>query len=170
MTCVIVNDASCLIDLRKGRLLHAMLSLPHRFVVPYPVRMSELLDFTPQEWRILDDSGLETFDLPPEAVTRAFAIRAQHPRLSPNDCFCLVATLQHENATLLTGDQLLRRVAGAHQLDVHGILWMIDLLHENGVGQADLLVSALETWRDDPTVFLPREEIERRLRIIRRLL
>lgn len=75
MACVIVNDASCLIDLRKGRLLHAMLSLPHRFVVPFPVRVSELLDFTAQEWRLLDDGGMETFDLPPDSVGEGFGSR-----------------------------------------------------------------------------------------------
>ena len=31
MTTVVVNDASCLIDLHKGRLLHAMLGLPFRW-------------------------------------------------------------------------------------------------------------------------------------------
>jgi hypothetical protein len=54
---VIVNDASCLIDVKKGQLLHAMLSLPYQFAVPLPVRVSEVLDFTDQEWRILDDGG-----------------------------------------------------------------------------------------------------------------
>lgn len=37
MTTVIVNDASCLIDLHKVRLLPVMLKLPYRFVVPLPV-------------------------------------------------------------------------------------------------------------------------------------
>lgn len=87
MACVIVNDACCLIDLRKARLLHAVLSLPQRFVVPYPVRASELLDFTAQEWQLLDDGGLETFDLPPDAVKEALTIKAQRSRLSANDCF-----------------------------------------------------------------------------------
>lgn len=43
MTRIIINDASCLIDLLKGRLLHAMLALPFEFVIPHPVRHSELL-------------------------------------------------------------------------------------------------------------------------------
>ena len=67
MTCV-VYDASCLIDLRKGRLLEALCRLPCRFVVPLPIRESEVLDFTPHEWAILDRGGMETHDLPPERV------------------------------------------------------------------------------------------------------
>ena len=52
MPVVVVNDASCLIDLRKGRLLQALCRLPFRFVVPLTVRESELLDFSPSEWAI----------------------------------------------------------------------------------------------------------------------
>ncbi|GEO43526.1 hypothetical protein SAE02_76740 [Skermanella aerolata] len=170
MACVIVNDACCLIDLRKARLLHAALSLPHRFVVPYPVRASELLEFTAQEWQLLDDSGVETFDLPPDAVSEALAIKAQRGRLSANDCFCLVATARHDNAVLLTGDQLLRKSAGEMGIEVHGVLWIIDLLQDAGWRPLELLVSALETWRGDPAVFLPAEEIDKRLRALRRLM
>ncbi len=46
MTRVVVNDASCLIDLRKGRLLPMLCRLPYRFVVPLPIRESELLTLT----------------------------------------------------------------------------------------------------------------------------
>ena len=44
MTTVVVNDASCLIDLHKGQLLNVMLTLPYRFVVPLPIRQAEALD------------------------------------------------------------------------------------------------------------------------------
>lgn len=170
MVCVIVNDASCLFDLRKGRLLHAMLSLPFQFVVPYPVRASELLDFTAQEWRVLKDGGVITFDLPPDAVAEALLIQADRARLSANDCFCLVTAACHDDAVLLTGDQALRRVAGEMGLEAHGVLWLIDRLHEAAQCPLDLLVSALETWRDDPAVFLPNDEIELRLRALRRMM
>lgn len=169
MTCIIVNDASCLIDLRKARLLHAIISLPHQLVVPYPVRASELLNFTPQEWRLLDDGGVVTFDLPPDAVAEALAIKGKRGRLSANDCFCLVTAARHEDAVLLTGDQLLRQAAAGMGMEVHGVLWIIDLLAQAAWKPLELLVSALESWRDDPTVFLPEDEIEKRLRAIRRL-
>ena len=60
---VVVNDASCLIDLRKASLLHFMVLLPYRLIIPVPVRASELLNFTAQEWAIID-AGIEPFDLP----------------------------------------------------------------------------------------------------------
>ena len=51
MSTVVVNDASCLIDLYKGRLLDAMLTLPYRFVVPLPIRHAEALDLTERDSR-----------------------------------------------------------------------------------------------------------------------
>ena len=167
MTCVIVNDASCLIDLHKGRLLHVLLRLPYRFVIPLPVRESELLSFTEQEWQLLDDAGLETFNLSSELTSRAFVARSQHPRLSPYDCFCLVVTEHHGDSVLLTGDNLLRRVAADRGMDVHGALWIIDELAAGNHCEHELLVSALEAWQTDDAVFMPTDEIAVRLRRLR---
>jgi len=167
VTRVIVNDASCLIYLHKGRLLHTTVALPFEFVVPYPIRESELLTLTPQDWQMLDESGVETYDLEPDAVTEAFAIKAQHPGLSANDCFCLVATLRRRDSILLTGDAQLRQVAKQRKVEVHGVLWIIDQLQEQAVAGQKVLISALEIWRNDPTVFLPKGEVEMRRRRFR---
>ena len=111
MTCVVVSDASCLIDLQKGQLLRVLTHLPYQFIVPLPIRESELLDFTPQEWAILDGGGMETYDLPPARMGDVFALKQQHGSLSANVCFCLVTTQCHEEGILLTGDSRLRKVA-----------------------------------------------------------
>jgi predicted nucleic acid-binding protein len=161
---IVVNDASCLIDLKKGRLLHAMLSLPFQFVIPLPVRASELLDFTAQEWQMLDDSGVQTYDLEPDAVADAMEVKARHPALSANDCFCLVTSQRQAHCVLLTGDAQLRRAAEQRQIEVHGILWIVDQLAERELAPPALLVAALESWRDDRSVFLPITEIQARLR------
>lgn len=102
---VIVNDASCLIDLRKGQILQIMLSLPYRFVVPFPIRYQELLDFTNEEWQMLDANGLETLDLPPELVTEAFSVKKFSPQLSANDCLCLVSTYFYQTPSYSQGMQ-----------------------------------------------------------------
>lgn len=167
MTCVIVNDASCLIDLRKSQLLHVLLRLPYRFIVPLPIREEELLNFTPQEWRMLEDGGFTTYDLLGDEVAQAFALKRGHGGLSANDCFALVTATCQENGILLTGDRQLRKVATAHNVRVHGVLWIIDELRAVGACEAKLLISALESWRDDRTVFLPDAEIENRLHRLR---
>lgn len=168
MTCVVVNDASCLIDLKKGELLHVLLRLPYRFIVPLPIREEELLDFTPQEWRMLEDGGFSTYDLPGTEVAQVQALKRQHGRLSANDCFALVTTTCHEDAILLTGDGLLRSVAAERSVRVHGVLWIIDELQAAGACDIELLISALELWLADDAVFLPIAEIDKRLRMLRR--
>ena len=69
-----------------------------------------------------------------------------------------------ENGILLTGDNLLRKVATARAVRVHGVLWIIDELHAAEVCEVELLVSALQIWRADEAVFLPVAEIDKRLR------
>ncbi len=167
-SCIVVNDASCLIDLHKGRLLHVMLKLPYHFIVPLPIRESELLDFIESDWRLLETEGLKTFDLPPKQVAEAFAVKNVYPGLSANDCFCLVTTRNHRKSILLTGDALLKKVAGDEGLEVHGVLWMIDQLKAKRICSNKILISALELWKIDQSVFLPDLEIEKRLRILRR--
>ena len=162
MTCVIVNDASCLIDLRKGRLLEALCDLPYRLVVPLPVRASEVLDFAEQQWQHLEDHGLITYDLTADEVAQAFALKGRHRALSANDCFCLV-TAHVNRGILLTGDALLRKVATDRGLRVHGVLWVIDELAGAETCDISLLVEALRAWKSDGSVFLPRDEICKRL-------
>ena len=124
MTCVIVNDASCLIDLRKGGLLEALCRLPYRLVIPLPIRASAAL--------------------------------------SANDCFCLVTALANRGI-LLTGDAQLRNVATQKGLRVHGVLWVIDELAAADACPTSQLIDALKRWQGDDTVFLPRQEIAKRL-------
>lgn len=167
MPVVVVNDASCLIDLRKGQLLSALCRLPFRFVVPLPIRESELLNFTPSEWTILDQGGMDTHDLPPERIADAHALSRRFGRLSANDCFCLVTAQCHEGSILLTGDSLLRTIASTMGVRVHGVLWVVDQLKAANVCDRTLLVAALEVWRSDRSVFLPNDLIDRRLRELR---
>lgn len=162
MTSVIINDASCLIDLRKGGLVEVLCNLPYRFIVPLPIRESEVLDFSNQQWKHLDDNGMITHDLTPEEVKQAFEFKKYHPSLSSNDCFCYVTARVHAGM-LLTGDALLRRIACENGLRVHGVLWVIDELVNSRACGTSLLIKALRAWQSDDTVFLPPREIIKRL-------
>jgi len=51
-----------------------------RVVVPLPIRESELLDFTPHGWALLDRGGVETRDLPPQRMREFVALEC---RLEP---------------------------------------------------------------------------------------
>ena len=89
-------------------------------------------------------------------------VKARHPGLSANDCFCLV-TARVYSGILLTGDALLRRVAAGNGLRVHGVLWVVDELEVAAVCGRSLLSRALKAWQSDEKVFLPPHEISTRL-------
>ena len=158
----IVNDASCLIDIRKGDLLTTFVKLPYQLVVPLPVRGEEILDFSDNQWRMMESAGLITHDLTPDEVGRALNLRNEHPALSANDCFCHISAESHAGI-LLTGDALLRKVASENGLEVHGILWVIDELLAARACATCVLKHALRAWQSDNSVFLPDAEIARRL-------
>jgi hypothetical protein len=79
---IIVNDTSCLIDLRKAGLLHAALLLPFAFQIALPLLRTALLDFTRAEIEDLIARGLAVIDLPPDSVGQAITFRSAYPALS----------------------------------------------------------------------------------------
>jgi rRNA-processing protein FCF1 len=166
---VVINDASCIIDLHKVALIETMLRLPYAFVVALPVAENELLDLDRAEWRRLEDAGLMVVDLDSERVTRAFELRTIFPALSAEDCFSLSLAERTNECILLTGDASLRQAAGKCKIEVHGVIWVIDELHRLQVAPAKTLVSCLESWRDDRLVRLPSALIAARIRLLTKL-
>ena len=79
---IIVNDTSCLIDLRKAGLRHAALLLPFAFQIALPLLRTALLEFTRAEIEDLIARGLAVIDLPPDSVGRAITFRSAYPALS----------------------------------------------------------------------------------------
>lgn len=157
---IVINDTSCLVDLRKGGLVEPMLALPFRFVVTYNVRTSELLDFGAAEWERLEALGMETIDALGEQVREAGTVMAQHRKLSFEDSLNFVVARANQLSILLTGDRALRVVAEKSGIEVHGILWIVEQLLEHQRADHAHLVSALERWRIDPTVFVPNDLID----------
>lgn len=57
----------------------------------------------------------------------------------------MVTVEQFDDAILLTGDQNLRRVAEGHDLEVHGVLWVVEELRKLALTPHSLLPYALTT-------------------------
>ncbi len=167
---IIVNDASCLIDLRKAGLLPAALLLPFCFQLAYPVVRSELRDFTKAEIDDLVVRGLEIVDLDSDQVEQAFKLKAEQARLSVYDCFSLTLAVAQDDAILLTGDRGLRICAEAMGVEVHGVLWITDRLETEGVETYETLLKALELLQGDPVVFLPKKELQARIKRLKAFL
>lgn len=157
---IVINDTSCLVDLRKGGLIEPMLSLPFRFVVTFNVRASELLDFGTAEWERLEALGMETIDAPGSQVTEAGLVMTRHRKLSFEDSLNFVVARANQLSILLTGDRALRTVAESNGVEVHGILWVVEQLLEYRRADRAELVVALERWRADSTVFVPSDLID----------
>jgi predicted nucleic acid-binding protein len=143
-----------------------MLRLPYRFVVPLPIKENELLDFAPPEWEELQAAGLEIVDLDPAQVERSFELRTTFGTLSAEDCFSLSLAESLQHSMLLTSDASLRKVADSLEVNVHGVLWVIDELHRLRLTPPEQLAKCLTTWRDDPLVWLPAALIAARLRLL----
>ena len=129
---------------------------------PLFVRAFEVPGFSEAEWQEIDEAGMITQDLTPEEVGQAFAVMRRHAGLSANDCVCLV-TAQTYRGILLTGDAMLRKVAAADGLRVHGELRVVDELEAAAVCSRSLLARALKTWQADEALFVPPRETGTRL-------
>src|ERR1035437_1202267 len=156
---IIVSDSSCLIDLKKASLLGVFLSLPYEILIPNTLFEDELLSFTVSEKRMLIQGGLQVVDLPGQQVLRAREVITSRPRLSVHDGFAYALAEMHTDRILLTGDGELRILAATNNIEVHGILWVVDEIHRGHLTTAKALHAALTLLADDPAVRLPKREL-----------
>jgi predicted nucleic acid-binding protein len=156
---IVVSDSSCLIDLRKVSMLDLLLRLPYEFLIPNTLFEEELLKFTSAEKKALLRGGLKVIDLPGERVLRAQAIVRELPRLSVHDGFAFALAESHRDCILLSGDDRLRTLAAEHDIEVHGVLWVLDQLHTNRLTPTQAVLAVLPSFMDDSGVRLPRREL-----------
>jgi len=156
---IVVSDSSCLIDLRKASLLDAFLTLPYEVLIPNTLFEDELLKFTATEKRTLLRNGLKVVDVPGAGVLRAREVIQQAPGLSIHDGFAFAVAEEHDGCILVTGDRLLRALAARHGIETHGVLWILDQIHQHGLRTPGDLVAALRLFEQDSTVRLPRRDL-----------
>jgi predicted nucleic acid-binding protein len=161
---IIVSDTSCIIDLRKAALLLEALRLPYTFVTVNTLFEDEWLSLSDNEKKQLCEQGLEIRELPGPSVQRAAHYFNQHRRLKLNDCFALTLAEDTKESILLTGDGQLRRIAQAKGIEVRGVLWITDELETHDIVPVARLLETLRLFQQDPLVFLPKDEILRRIR------
>lgn len=151
---IIVSDTNCLVDLRKASLLDVFLKLPYELLIPNTLFESELLKFSRAEKATLR-AGMSVTNLPGESVMRAREVARELPHLSIHDGFVLALAEQHPGCILLTGDRGLREFATTLDMEVHGILWVIDKVHRHRLTSTKAVLAALHLFAADQTVRLP---------------
>lgn len=156
---VLVSDTSVIIDLERGEILDAVFTLEVPFAVPDLLFEHELRGPLGDRLAAL---GLGVEELAPAELQAATTLSRADRSLSTADTFAF-ALAQSRRWTLLTGDAGLRRAAEAHQLEVHGALWIFDQLEAGGNCGFQTLHRALSQTSSHPRCRLARPEINRRL-------
>jgi predicted nucleic acid-binding protein len=118
---ILISDANILIDLEEGELIRFLFQLPYRFTVPDLLFYDELAE----HHAYLLQQGLLLGEMTPQTLryVSQLVMRVQGP--SRYDCFAL-ALAKQENCPLLTGDKALRMAAKAEQVEVRGMLWLVE--------------------------------------------
>ena len=163
----LIADSSCVIDLHKVGLVVPLFELPYTIVMPQTLLDDELIRLTEDEKRGLMDLGLRARHLDALGLVQAQRYFDRYPALAWNDCLALRMAEEVEAAILLTGDSLLRRIAGDRAIEVHGVIWALDEMHRLAAVEPARLAAAIQAFLDDPLVFLPEQELRRRLQRLR---
>ncbi|MCB0324341.1 MAG: hypothetical protein KDD69_12245 [Bdellovibrionales bacterium] len=164
---IIVSDASCLIDLQRDHILEVFLELPFEFVIPDVIFDDELVSFTRVEKALLR-KHMTIAGLDGDGVTRVSEILIQAPALSVHDGFAFVVAEENPGSILLTGDRRLRNLAESEEIEVHGVLWVIQQLDIHKQATRKQRLTALEIWRDDPACRLPPNALGRMIARLQR--
>jgi predicted nucleic acid-binding protein len=160
---IIVSDTSCIIDLKEGAILASLFRLPFQFVIPEELFDSELLSFSEDEKLLLRALGLEARDLDGDQMTLAYGHRQANRTLTVRDCYALALAETIEDSILLTGDRNLRLRSESLSIETHGVIWALDQLVTHDCCSTEEALYALVTWRDNPAVFLPEDELHIRI-------
>jgi hypothetical protein len=154
-------------DLAKSGLIAATLRLPFEFVIPDVMVAEELLDLGPYSAEKLLALGFKEGALDGKDVKTAFAYVGEfRAELSRQDCFALTLA-EVRQCILMTGDSRLRRVAESKSIEVHGLIWLVDLMIEHMVVPLAEVLAGLERLAADPKTRLPRKLLSERLQRLR---
>jgi len=164
---IVITDTSGLIDLKKGGLFRAMLALPFEFVIPDLLFEDELLSLTNEEKQFLLYGGLKVQTLSGSQVAQAYKYRMEFKKLSLHDNFALVLAENTETCVLLTGDENLKKLARQKDIKAHGLIWLLDLIFEYKTAPLRVLIDAINKYIEDPYVWLPDVELNKRLDLYR---
>ncbi len=134
-----VLDANVVIDLHTAGLLERLSELPFRLVIPDSVAGDELRSVS-----LTAEAGWEVESLGWEELERAMALYIEtYPSLSIYDAHVLVLA-DSLGAFLLTGDRVLRNKAEKMGVEVHGILWLLDVMMASKVLDCMEVLEALD--------------------------
>jgi predicted nucleic acid-binding protein len=159
---VAVKDACVLIDLANGGLLDAWFQLGiETFTTDFVLRQVR----TEYQWKIVspfvEAGSLKVETLSGDQIERMNQTLADL-RIGVDDQSVLFLAIERK-AVLITGDRRLRIEGGKHNIDVRGLLWVLDELVARGIIQPALAAVRLRLMRENGA-WLPNDECDERFR------
>lgn len=138
-----VPDTSVLIDFDGVGLLDNFLSLPYRWVLPDLVLQEELISPSSD---VLLALGIAESSFDGNEIQTIGKLCNRYASLSPADCAMLFLA-KRENAILMTGDKVLRKVAASYHVEVHGSIWGLDEMVRAHLITPKVAINALNGMR-----------------------
>lgn len=158
-----VQDANIIFDLFNIDLLHAFFILEIKvFITDFiagEINKSEQKEVI---YKYISTGEIIVLNTTPEEIIELIAIRNQTRGLSLSDCSILFHA-QKNKAFILTGDNTLRKYAESNQIEVHGILWVLDeLIREEQISEKKAYLKLTQLM--ETNLRLPKKECEKRLK------
>lgn len=162
---IVVNDANILIDFVKLQLLPHFFALDKIFFTSDLV-IEELHQLQYEALLPYIDSGrLQVSNITAEELIEIAILRLEKNQLSEQDCSALYFARQ-KNGALITSDNTLRKFAKEKQIEVHGHLWVFDLMR---AANTITSIRATEKLKElcekiNPKLGLPKAECDKRFK------
>lgn len=157
-----VKDANIIFDLFDINLLDLFFNLNFDVYITDFV-LNEIKDPDQKEiiYHFIITGKLELIETPKDKISELINIRDDFPGLTIEDCSIIYHAVKNK-AFILTGDNALRKYAERNQLEVHGILWVLDeLIKEGKISEKKAYLRLKELIKTNSR--LPRKECEKRL-------
>ena len=119
------------------------------------------------EWETVDtetliQSGLDVISLSEEDIKEIYHISPQYKKIKPSDLSLFLHGSHHEDCIVITGDKRLRALCEGTGIPVHGVLWILDLIHDEGLLSRPDLIQVLRAMIERGN-YLPEPDCQERV-------
>lgn len=141
---ILVSDANIFIDLESGGVVARAFDLPEEIRVPDILYQDELARDHPE----LFDLGIVLEELDANGILDLIDLAGRYARISRYDSAAL-ALARASGCPLLTGDARLREAAQAEAVTVHGTIWLVERMLDEGLITTTQAYAAFESMKAD---------------------
>lgn len=151
-------DSSVLFSLNDGNVLDILWDLHLSWCTTDLI----LAEWETEDTDALIRSGLAVISLSDEDIAEIFRISPQYRKIKPSDLSLFLHGSQHGDCIVITGDKRLRALCEGAGIPVHGVLWILDLIHDRGLLSRPDLIQALNAMIERGN-YLPEPDCKERV-------